>query len=271
MRASALSQLAADDGDIIKSMQYFSVYDKEDGWFGALHNLNPGEGYMYHGQQPHDLYYTESRGCVDEETAKDYNWTTDIHDYANNMSIVAVVTLDDEQLRSDDYEVAAFSDGTCLGSTRLLYNERRDRYYALLPVSGKEGMHVVFKLYRSDVGYEYRGPADENCGFVVNGIFGSLDQPMTLHFHGDTEVQEQEFALRLFPNLVKKGGVVRLELPGNDGSVQVEIYNALDVMVDKQIIDGTMLHLSQTLASGIYFIRAYSVPDRIYYGKLIVQ
>lgn len=268
---NALSQLDADDGDMIKSMQNFSIYDGEDGWFGALRNLSPGQGYMYYGQQPHDLYYTEGRGCIDEESAETTNWKSNIHAYANNMSLVAVVSLDDELLRSESYEVAAFSDGICLGSTRLLYNDRRDSYYALLPVSGEENMEVTFKLYRSDSGYEYPRPADETYGFVINGIYGSLDKPVTLHFHGNTGVQEMASELRLFPNPVKKGGEVRLELPDNDGPVHVEIYNALDVMVDTQIMDGATLRLSKTLASGIYVIRAQGTSDRVYYGKLIVQ
>lgn len=268
---NALSQLDADDGDMIKSMQDFSIYDGEDGWFGQLRNLNPGQGYMYYGQQPHDLYYTEGRGCIDEESAETTNWKSNIHAYANNMSLVAVVSLDDELLRSESYEVAAFSDGICLGSTRLLYNDRRDSYYALLPVSGEENMEVTFKLYRSDAGYEYPGQADETYGFVINGIYGSLDKPVTLHFHGNTGVQEMASELRLFPNPVKKGGEVRLELPDNDGPVHVEIYNALDVLVDTQIMDGATLRLSKTLASGIYVIRAQGTSDRVYYGKLIVQ
>lgn len=268
---NALSQLDADDGDMIKSMQDFSIYDGEDGWFGQLRNLNPGQGYMYYGQQPHDLYYTEGRGCIDEESAETTNWKSNIHAYANNMSLVAVVSLDDELLRSESYEVAAFSDGICLGSTRLLYNDRRDSYYALLPVSGEENMEVTFKLYRSDAGYEYPGQADETYGFVINGIYGSLDKPVTLHFHGNTGVQEMASELRLFPNPVKKGGEVRLELPDNNGPVHVEIYNALDVLVDTQIMDGATLRLSKTLASGIYVIRAQGTSDRVYYGKLIVQ
>lgn len=269
---NALSQLDPDDGDMIKSIHQFSIYDGDDGWFGALRNLNPGEGYMYYGQRAHDLYYSEGRGCVTDEVAETTNWRANCHTYAHNMSIVAVVTLDDELLRSEDYEIAAFSDGTCLGSTRLLYNDRRDCYYALLPVSGEEGMGVTFRLYRADTNMDYPGQAEETYGFAIDGIYGSLDKPVTLHFYSNTGLLENNVSvLRLFPNPVKRGGEVRLELPDNEGPVKVEIYNILDVLVDTQELDGATLRLSKKLASGTYVIRAHGTSGRVYYVKLVVQ
>lgn len=269
---NALSQLDPDDGDMIKSIHQFSIYDGDDGWFGALRNLNPGEGYMYYGQRAHDFYYSEGRGCVTDEVAEASNWSANCHTYAHNMSIVAVVTLDNEQLRSEDYEIAAFSDGICLGSTRLLYNDRRDCYYALLPVSGEEGLEVTFRLYRADTNLEYPGQAEETYGFAIDGIHGSLDKPVALHFYSNTGLLENNVSvLRLFPNPVKRGGEVRLELPDNEGPVKVEIYNILDVLVDTQELDGATLRLSKKLASGTYVIRAHGTSGRVYYVKLIVQ
>ncbi len=179
---NAFSQLDADDGDLVKSLSQFSVYDGDDGWFGSLHNMNPGWGYMYKTQRSHSFKYSESRGCVADEVVEATNWRANFHTFANNMSIVASIFLDGNELRSENYEVAAFSNGTCLGSTRLLYNAHRDRYYALLPVLVDEGMGSTFRLYSADESVEFFSQADETCIFIVNAVYGSLDDPMVLHF-----------------------------------------------------------------------------------------
>ncbi len=268
---SSLSQLDPDDGDLLKSISQFSVYDGDDGWFGSLNNMYPGMGYMYKAQRSHSFKYSESRGCVAEEVAEATNWRANFHTFADNMSIVALVFLDGEELRSDSYEVAAFCNGTCLGSTRLQYNARRDSYYALLPVLGDEGMGITFRLYSADKGVEYFSQADETCIFAVNAVLGSLDNPMALHFGSTTGLQENETLLSLFPNPVKRGGEVRLELPEDEGTVHVDIYNVLDVLVSKMEVNGTSFRISETLAPGTYVIRVHGASNRAYYRKLIIQ
>lgn len=268
---SSLSQLEPDDGDLLKSISQFAVYDGDDGWFGSLNNMNPGWGYMYRAQRSHSFKYSESRGCVAEEVVGATNWKANFHTFADNMSIVALVFLDYKELRSDNYEVAAFNNSTCLGSTRLLYNARRDCYYALLPVLGEEGMGVTFKLYSADEGVEYSGQADETCIFAINAVLGSLDNPMALHFGTTTDLQENVALLSLFPNPVKRGGEVRLDLPQDEGTVSVEIYNVLDVLVSKLEVNGTLFRISETLAPGTYVIRVYGASDIVYYRKLIIQ
>lgn len=268
---NALSQLDADDGDLVKSLSQFSVYDGDDGWFGSLHNMNPGWGYMYKTQRSHSFKYSESRGCVADEVVEATNWRANFHTFANNMSIVASIFLDGNELRSENYEVAAFSNGTCLGSTRLLYNAHRDRYYALLPVLGDEGMGITFRLYSADENVEFFSQADETCIFIVNAVYGSLDDPMVLHFGSTMDLQENVTLLSLFPNPVKRGGEVRLDLPEDEGSVNVEIYNVLDVLVSKMEINGTSFRVSETLAPGTYVIRVHTASNIVYYRKLIIQ
>ena len=268
---SSLSQLEPDDGDLLKSISQFAVYDGDDGWFGSLNNMNPGWGYMYRALRSHSFKYSESLGCVAKEVVGATNWKANFYTFADNMSIVASVFLDDKELRSDNYEVAAFSNGTCLGSTRLLYNARRDRYYALLPVLGEEGMGVTFKLYSADEGVEYSSQADETCLFSVNAILGSLDNPMALHFGSTSDLQENMALLSLFPNPVKRGGEVRLDLPEDEEMVSVEIYNVLDVLVSKLEVNGTSFRINETLAPGTYVIRVYGASNKVYYRKLIIQ
>ena len=132
-------------------------------------------------------------------------------------------------------------------------------------------MGVTFKLYSADEGVEYSSQADETCLFSVNAILGSLDNPMALHFGSTSDLQENMALLSLFPNPVKRGGEVRLDLPEDEEMVSVEIYNVLDVLVSKLEVNGTSFRINETLAPGTYVIRVYGASNKVYYRKLIIQ
>ena len=265
---NALLQLDANDGDILKSLDKMCIYDV-DGWYGNLHNMNPGQGYLFYSEQPHSFNYVVGRDELKEELNWLCHWNSKARYYENNMSFIATVALNGEELRSEAYEVAAFCNGTSLGSTRLLYNARRDRYYALLPVPGEEGMKVSFRLYYADSGYEYPDQAEETCSFVINGINGSLNEPVVLHF--GSESQEEAAVVQFYPNPVKKDGIVRLSLPETVGPVRVEIYNVLDVLVTTKVVTSGRFNIGNSLASGTYVLRVYDGTGKMYYGKLIVE
>ena len=132
-------------------------------------------------------------------------------------------------------------------------------------------MGITFRLYSVDKGVEYSSQADETCIFEVNAVYGSLDNPMILHFGSTTDLQENMAMLSFFPNPVKRGGEVRLELPEEEGAVSVEIYNVLDVLVSKMEVNGTSFRISETLAPGTYVIRVHGASNKVYYRKLIIR
>ncbi len=265
---NALTQLDANDGDVLKTMNKMSVFDV-DGWYGSLRNMNPGQGYMFYSEQTHNFIYGTSRGRLEEEPNWMLHWNSKARQYENSMAFVATVAMDGEELQSEAYELAAFCNGTSLGSTRLLYNARRNRYYALLPVPGEEGMKLDFKLYDADLGCEYPDQAKESYSFVVNGINGSLDEPVVLHF--GSKQQEGIAIMQLYPNPVKKDGIVRLSLPETTSPVRVEIYNVIEVLVTTKVVTGNSFNIGNNLPSGTYILRAYDGKEKVYYGKLIIE
>lgn len=265
---NALTQLDANDGDVLKTMNKMSVFDV-DGWYGSLRNMNPGQGYMFYSEQTHNFIYGTSRGRLEEEHNWMLHWNSKARQYENSMAFVATVAMDGEELQSDAYELAAFCNGTSLGSTRLLYNARRNRYYALLPVPGEEGMKLDFRLYDADSGCEYPDQAKESYSFVVNGINGSLDEPVILHF--GSKQQEGTAMMQLYPNPVKKDGIVRLSLPETTSPVRVEIYNVMEVLVTTKVVTGNSFNIGNNLPSGTYILRAYDGKEKVYYGKLIIE
>ena len=266
-----LSLMNPEDGDVLKSQTQVSIYE-EDGWFGTLRNMNPGQGYMLNAQHSQTFAYnTDFRGGLEAEVEIEPHWNTKAYNYADNMCVVATVELDGEELRSDSYQVAAFCNGTSLSSARLLYNARHNRYYALLVVPGEEGMKIDFRLYRTDINYEYPQQAVETCVFAANDVVGSLDGPVILHFGVNHGVSENVAPLHLYPNPVERKGLVHLDIPAVHRDVRVEIYNVLDVLVDTRTITGNCFNVGESLSSGTYILLVFDGSEHIYFGKLIIR
>ena len=266
-----LSLMNPEDGDVLKSQTQVSIYE-EDGWFGTLRNMNPGQGYMLNAQHSQTFAYnTDFRGGLEAEVEIEPHWNSKAYNYADNMCVVATVELDGEELRSDSYQVAAFCNGTSLSSARLLYNARHNRYYALLVVPGEEGMEIDFRLYRTDINYEYSQQAVETCVFAANDMAGSLDKPVILHFGVNHGVSENVAPLHLYPNPVERKGLVHLDIPTVHRDVRVEIYNVLDVLVDTRTITGNCFNVGESLSSGTYILLVFDGSEHIYFGKLIIR
>lgn len=270
--ASALSTLDADDGDQLKSQTNFSIYDGEDGWFGGLRNMMPGQGYMYYGEREHSFTYSNYRLPIAFEDEEEGHWAVDVYAYPDNMSVVAMLYIDGIEQGTDQLEVGAYGNGQVVGSTRLLYNAKRNRWFALIPVSGNGGEEVSFRLFDHENGIEYEMEAEERINFASDGILGSLDAPMALHFNTKTGMEEKESAmLHIYPNPVMKGGEIRLSLPSDAGKTRVEIYNILDVMIDMKESTSNVIPMSDNVLPGTYILRIFTESGKTYYGKLIVK
>ncbi len=267
----ALMNLDANKGDLLKSKRVFAVYDGESKWFGPLHVMEPGQGYVYKSSQPHSFQYHNGRG-VAVEPEGDHFWKSDVYAYPDNMSIIAVVAVDGIEQRTEQLELGAFSNGEMVGSMRLLHNAKRDRWYAMIPVSGNGGEEVTFRLYDAENGYEYGTDAEESFVFTSDDVIGNLDNPVVLNFRMLTETAENaETMLRIYPNPVAKGGEVRLSLPEDAGKVRVEIYNVLDVSVCKTDITGNTVTIGGSVSSGAYLMKVFTESGKVYYGRLIVK
>ncbi|MCR5660409.1 MAG: T9SS type A sorting domain-containing protein [Bacteroidales bacterium] len=268
----ALSDIEADLGDMVKSHSEFSIFEGDGEWFGMLHYMVPGQGYMYRSGQPHSFHYHNGRSIVENEEERDMHWTTDVSLYPDNMSVVATVYVDGEEQQSDQLEVGAFSEGKMVGSAQLRYNARRDRWYALIPVSGNDGEEISFRLYDDASKSEYGIEAEERLSFTADEVIGSLDDPMALHFQTSTGIGENTSAmLHIYPNPVKRGGEIRLGLPDDAGKVRVELYNVLEVLVSAKETTGDSVTLNDKVLPGTYILKVFAETGKVYYGKLIVK
>ena len=271
----ALANLNATEGDMLKSQSSFSTYSAQSGWFGSLNTLTPGMGFMYHSHNSQAITLTYSvgmsRSLRANVTAENNHWVPDIHAYPNNMSIMAVVELNGEELQEERYELAVFSGDECRGSARLVYVEPMRRYVAFLSVAGDEDAELCLALYDSATGETYFNTSD--ClSFETNAVLGSLHSPFVARFGGNTELDELgSEAVILYPNPVSAGHVFQLELPAESEGVRVSIINALGSVVSTTDLYAKPATLRAPDVPGVYTVRVVTGKQGTCCRKLIVK
>ena len=168
-------------------------------------------------------------------------------DFADNMTITAVLELYGEELRFDDYELAAFVGDECRGSVKLMYVEPVNRFVAFLTVFGEPSETLYFRL--TD-GTQTELSMDE-ITFAADGMEGTLSEPMTLRF-GTTKLDENELPkVLVYPN--PSNGVFNIQ---GQGIRKIEVFNALGqaVVSEETSNDHLQIDLSR-YADGCYMLR----------------
>ena len=260
---TALSGFAPQPNDMLKSQNDgYASYLEGYGWYGALSTLNPGMGLMYKSFNSETVTFTYHIGGLKGElkpnqTTDNNHWVPNLTAYADNMSVMAVIELDGEELRGENYELAAFANGECRGSARLIYVAPLDRYIAFLTIAGNEASKLHFGLYDAETGEECFNSSNA-LTFEPDAVQGSFDSLYVVGFRNTTGVDTHKATLRLYPNPAKN--VIRIE--GMEPGGEVRIYNSLGVLVktlnataDREISIGD-------LASGIYLLRCQNTNLR---------
>ena len=247
--SEALSGFTPKNNDMIKGINSYATYSNGT-WSGTLNILEPGQGYMYGSKSnaPKTLVFQMGRGeATKANITPENNYYQPTDDYADNMTVIAVVELDGEELRSDNYELAAFAGDECRGSVKLMYVESLNRYVAFLTVFGDETEDMHFVLtdgVTSDL-------SADHMTYATDGIEGTLDEPVVLRF-GTTDVNENAFVnVRVYPNPSK--GVFNVE---GTGIRKVEVMNTFGqvILSEKAENDNLKINLSDK-AAGAYLLR----------------
>ena len=265
----ALANLEATDGDIIKNQRAFANYYEGYGWFGSLNMLRPGEGLMYKSLNEEEVTFTYpavDRGTAAvEEMAENLHWNVNMHDYAANMTVMAVVQLEGNEVNSANYELAAFADGVCRGSVKLSYVDPIDRYVAFLTVGGNGDEELTFGLYNETTGEEIFD-TDNTMLFVADTMVGNFENPMVVGFRNNSSVDELNTTNGVYPNPVNAGGYLTIEAADNQ-SVYVEIFNTLGAVVATENTNRIMVPET----AGIYMLKVTVDGNASQIVKLIVR
>ena len=272
---AAMANLDALQGDRLKSQQGYADYYAGYGWFGSLSTIEPGMGLMYYSTNGNPVMFTypdsNRRGELKANLTPETNhWVPNVYAYPDNMTVMAVVELDDTELSSDNYELAAFANGECRGSVKLTYAEPLHRHVAFLTISGKDAAELSFRLYDTETGMEY-SDAEESLSFVANAIVGEATDLYVIHFRGTTGMDEFASKVRVYPNPVNKGERFSIGL-GTDikSPVRVEIINALGTVVSVETSTQAPASIVAPVTAGVYTLRI-SCEKGTCYRKMVVR
>lgn len=266
---AAMSGFTPENNDVIKGRNGFTTYYSDGNntmWFGTLNVLESGKGYLYlsNSSDSKTLIFQTGRGEVTGEnvTTEHNNFQSADEDFADNMTITAMLELDGEELRSNEYELAAFVGNECRGSVKLMYVEPINRFIAFLTVFGESSETLHFRL--TD-GTQTIISTDE-VTFAVDGMIGSLAEPKTLHF-GNTQVGENELSkVMVYPNPSKN--VFNIQ---GLGIRKIEVFNVFGqaIISEETSNDDVQIDLSR-YADGCYMLRVVT-DNGITNSQLIKQ
>ena len=273
----AMAGLTSTAGDKLKSQQGYADYYPNYGWFGSLNTIEPGMGLMYYSMNGNPVTFTypnNDRGGELKKnlTAENNHWEPNPHAYPTNMTLLAVIDLDGEEIQSENYELAVFdADGECRGSIKTMYVDITGRYYAFMTIYGDSPVELHFGLYDWEAHAECFN-VDETVMFNADASIGTIFEPMVLHFHGLNNVDEFDRQIRVFPNPVNCGERFSLGMAEDvTNPVRVEIINALGVETLRATSVQTPAQLTAPTTAGVYTLRITVEGKATIIRKLIVK
>ncbi len=252
--------------DIVKTYNNFSTYYEGYGWWGNLDNMQPGQGYMYKAAAAGTLTYpTVAKGnTAFHGNSTPTHWTPVQGKFPDNMSVIAVVELNGNELRNDA-EIGAFCQGECRGAAKLMYVEPIDRYVAFLTVFGQDDDMISLQLLNDG----QVSAINEHLSMKADDVIGSGQQPMVMTSKGCTGLDEAQPSLGLFPNPSQKGQEVRIDLAGDADGILVELFDVMGRSVYRAELVGNTIPAPET--SGVYTLRITDKQGNNSYAKLIAQ
>ena len=259
----ALAGLTPTEGDQIKAYGANTYIEYSEGeWYPEDFVFMPGEGYMYKAESPNSFVYTKGTTNVraTNKTTENNNWMAQTSEYANNMTITAMLSIDGEVV-NDNYEIAAFANGECRGSARPIYIEKIDAYILFMTVYGEEVEDLTFRYYDVNYGTEYE--LDNRVVYSNDASLGSIKDPymFTLNITGVDETSMSE--INIYPNPTTIGSEINLQATCD----KVEVFNALGVKIaEYQNVDT----LDAFETAGIYVIRITN-DNAVKHCRLVVK
>ena len=274
----ALAGITPQNGDMLKSQnEGFVSFLEGFGWYGSLSILNPGMGLMYKSNNDNEITFVYPNNATRanlkaNQTTEGNHWQPNLNAYADNMSVMAVVELDGMELQGENFELAAFANGECRGSARLMYVEPLNRYMAFLTIAGDEATELNFGLYNTETGTVVETVCTPSLQYETNAVVGSFEAPYVVSFRSTTGVDEWSSSLQVFPNPVEHGQTISLDISAVETlrATSVQIINALGMVVET-LRATSMQRITAPETVGVYTLRVTIEGKGTSYRKLIVR
>ena len=175
----AFAGMQPEDGDVVKAQSCFAVYDGYE-WAGTLSLLEPGQGYMLYSVATADRTFAyPSAGQIDKTVKArarrlppaGYFEPVDYHKYPDNMSLIARVTFDGNELPGA--EIGIYAGDECRSHAYT-----NDAGLAYVTIPGNAKTTLTFKLLYKGKVYTSTTTLD----YESDGIVGSTFNPFVINF-----------------------------------------------------------------------------------------
>lgn len=181
----AFAGMQPEDGDVVKAQSCFAVYDGYE-WAGTLSLLEPGQGYMLYSVATADRTFAYPSAGQTDKTAKararrlppaGYFEPVDYHKYPDNMSLIARVTFDGNELPGA--EIGIYAGDECRSHAYT-----NDAGLAYVTIPGNAKTTLTFKLLYKGKVYTSTTTLD----YESDGIVGSTFNPFVINFNTTTGI-----------------------------------------------------------------------------------
>lgn len=179
----AFAGMQPEDGDVVKAQSCFAVYDGYE-WAGTLSLLEPGQGYMLYSVATADRTFAYPSAGQTGKTAKarrlppaGYFEPVDYHKYPDNMSLIARVTFDGNELHGA--EIGVYAGDECRSHAYT-----NDAGLAYVTIPGNAKTTLTFKLLYNGKVYTSTTTLD----YESDGIVGSTFDPFVINFDTTTGI-----------------------------------------------------------------------------------
>lgn len=175
----AFAGMQPEDGDVVKAQSCFAVYDGYE-WAGTLSLLEPSQGYMLYSVATADRTFAYPLAGQIDKTAKararrlppaGYFEPVDYHKYPDNMSLIARVTFDGNELPGA--EIGIYAGDECRSHAYT-----NDAGLAYVTIPGNAKTTLTFKLLYKGKVYTSTTTLD----YESDGIVGSTFNPFVINF-----------------------------------------------------------------------------------------
>lgn len=181
----AFAGMQPEDGDVVKAQSCFAVYDGYE-WAGTLSLLEPSQGYMLYSVATADRTFAYPSAGQTDKTAKararrlppaGYFEPVDYHKYPDNMSLIARVTFDGNELPGA--EIGIYAGDECRSHAYT-----NDAGLAYVTIPGNAKTTLTFKLLYKGKVYTSTTTLD----YESDGIVGSTFNPFVINFDTTTGI-----------------------------------------------------------------------------------
>ena len=181
----AFAGMQPEDGDVVKAQSCFAVYDGYE-WAGTLSLLEPSQGYMLYSVATSDRTFAYPSAGQTDKTAKararrlppaGYFEPVDYHKYPDNMSLIARVTFDGNELPGA--EIGIYAGDECRSHAYT-----NDAGLAYVTIPGNAKTTLTFKLLYKGKVYTSTTTLD----YESDGIVGSTFNPFVINFDTTTGI-----------------------------------------------------------------------------------